>query len=164
MVATRLQSAESPMAPLSPEEGQALLRKAGIKIQRNSAALLTEGDAVDILRQFGVNLETASPANLLDPGRAVSIVGVFGRTLASKAGVLASDNLSKSTAQGIRAFSGPVPETSIEDCQQLDKTQDCQTCCRALFGSDQSDFHTNRICAKACNTKSRNVSASEPTP
>ncbi len=159
MIATRLQSAERPMAPLTPEEGQALLRKPGIKIQRNPNALVTEKDAIDILGQIGVTLESSSPANLLDAQRASAIVGTFGRTIASKTGILSAGGV-----EGVRSFTGLMLETTIQDCQALEKTQDCQQCCRNLSTADQNDFHTNRICGKACNTKSRNVSASEPTP
>ena len=164
LVASRLPGAEASPTPLTPESAAALLQGAGIKIQQELSAPMTEGAAADIFRQFNIAIEPRDAQSPLDPNRASSLIGIFGSTLSARGGVQAARTEAK--AAGGASLNSNLPSgflESIADCQSLPKTQDCQNCCRELLGGG-NDPHTNRICGKACNTKARNVSASEPTP
>jgi len=165
VIAGRLGRSEAPKTPLTAEEAAVLLQKAGIQVREDLTSPATEGDAIGIFRQFGISVGSQDPSQLLDRDRANSLVGVFGTTLAAKVSAASSGARSVRTdSQSTASQAAVFPPESIADCQALPKTQDCQTCCRSFLGGDQSDFHTNRICGKACNTKARNVSAAEPTP
>jgi hypothetical protein len=150
---------------LTPQAATARLQKAGIKLRQDLDSPATEGDAVGVFSQLGISLQAQDPGRLLDRERAGSLIGIFAPTLALKL-----ESTSSGAPEEIRADSRstvtqpPVFLDSILDCQSLPKTQDCNVCCRNLLGGSQNEFHSNRICAKACNAKARNVSATEPTP
>jgi hypothetical protein len=165
LVASRLASADASRSHLTVESAAATLQGAGIKISHDLNAPMTEADAVEIFRQFDITLAPADPGSLLDPNRAASLVGIFSSTLAARGGsqTAKTDSRGGSLESQGRSASQAVLE-SIADCQALPKTQDCNNCCRELLGGNSNDTHTNRTCAKACNTKSRNASPSEPTP
>ncbi len=167
LVANRLQAVGTHQAPMTPESAVLLLQKAGISVRPDLAAPATEGDAADVFRQIGIALEPQDAGSPLELERAQSLVSIFGSALAARA----ESTLSAGAAmKGIHTTPSRdvVPsalEQTIADCQALPKTQDCQLCCRNLLGSgSQNDTHSNRICGKACNSKTRNASASEPTP
>jgi hypothetical protein len=165
LLSSKMHAAESSGAPATPEAASELLQKAGIKLGKELSAPLTEGDAARILKQFNISLEPREADALLDYDRAVSLVGIFGSTVSAKGAFATSSPNGKGT--GVEASAGAAAGglmESIADCQSLPRTQDCQQCCRSLLGGTQNENHTNRICGKACNTKARNVSASEPTP
>ncbi|HEV8375578.1 MAG TPA: hypothetical protein VGR38_05010 [Candidatus Polarisedimenticolia bacterium] len=166
LVASNLAPNESQKTPFTPDLAVARLQSAGLKIRNDVSSPATEGDAVQIFRQLGISIETRDSAALLDRDRATSLIGVFRNSLSSRPGTASSTTPSATTntaAASPSADSAALLE-SIADCQALAKTPDCQACCRALFPQGQNEFHSNRVCAKACNTKARNVSPAEPTP
>ncbi|HEU5182035.1 MAG TPA: hypothetical protein VFW45_14705 [Candidatus Polarisedimenticolia bacterium] len=160
MLADRL-SGDTDAAPLTAETASETLQKAGIKLRDDLTSPATEEDAVQAFRHLGITIQSQNGSAPLLRNQVQSLIGVFGSSLTAKASGTAPSKVS-----GPKQVSSlPTPSLdSITDCQQLPKTQDCQQCCRALFGSDQNDVHSNRICGKACNSKNREVSASEPTP
>jgi hypothetical protein len=166
LVASNLAPNEAQKTPFTPELAATRLQNAGLKVRAELASPATESDAVDIFRQLGISIETRDPAAPLERDRALSLIGVFKDSLISRPATTGS----ATPSTGNRATTvSPNPDTaalleSIADCQALPKTQDCQSCCRALFSQSQNDFHSNRVCAKACNTRARNVSPAEPTP
>ena len=164
LVASHLSAIDPSQTALTPNSAVAALQRAGIKVRQNLDAPVTEGDAAEIFKQFDIMLSPRDSGSPLDPARAASLVGIFSSTLSARGAVLqgpgGKDLGGVSASSAVRADLA----TSIEDCQALPKTQDCQFCCRDLLGGSNNDSHTNRTCAKACNTKARNVSPSEPTP
>jgi hypothetical protein len=164
LVASRLQIPDASQPALTQEAAAMVLQRSGIKIRPELSSTMTEADAADLFGQLGISLAAQDPSSPLLRDRALSLLGIFGSTLSAKVGTVSPGFLSRTGGVDLSS-SAPAPMLeSITDCQNLPKTQDCQTCCRELLGGAQSDSHTNRICGKACNTKSRNVSASEPTP
>jgi hypothetical protein len=164
LIASRLASTGTSRAPLTAESAATALQAAGVKIPKDLGAPMTEADAVEIFRQFNISLAPQDGARLLDPSRASSLVGIFASTLSARSASQAGrTDSSGGTGESATNASQGLLE-SIADCQALPKTQDCQQCCRDLLGGNSNDPHTNRTCAKACNTKARNVSPSEPTP
>jgi hypothetical protein len=161
MLANRMADGDDARTPMTAEAASKALEKAGIKLRGDLASPATEEDAVQAFRQFGITLQSRSGVAPLLRQQAESLIGVFGSSLAAKAAPTAPIKVSG----GREIVTTPIPGLeSISDCQALPKTQDCQQCCRDLFGAGQNDVHSNRICGKACNSKSRDVSASEPTP
>ena len=148
-------------APLTAEAASETLQKAGIKLRGDLSSPATEEDAVQAFRDLGITLQSQNGSAPLLRDQVRSLIGVFGASLTAKASTSGTLRVS-----GGKEFSTtPMPGLeSITDCQTLPKTQDCQQCCRALFTGSQNEQHSNRICGKACNSKNRNVSASEPTP
>jgi hypothetical protein len=166
LVASQLEPGEqASKTSLTPQAAAARLQKAGIKLGQDLDSPATEGDAVGIFGQLGISLQAQDPGRLLDRERASSLIGIFAPTLASKLGSASSGAPGEIRADSRSAATqAPVSLDSLLDCQSLPKTQDCNVCCRDLLGGSQNEFHTNRICGKACNAKARNVSATEPTP
>ncbi|HEV8335117.1 MAG TPA: hypothetical protein VGR67_01705 [Candidatus Polarisedimenticolia bacterium] len=164
LVASRLQIPDASQPALTQEAAVMVLQRSGIKIRPELSSTMTEADAADIFGQLGISLAAQDPASPLLRDRALSLLGIFGSTLSAKVGTVSPAFSRTGGADLSSSAPAPMLEQSIIECQNLPKTQDCQTCCRDLLGGAQSDSHTNRICGKACNTKSRNVSASEPTP
>jgi len=164
LVASRVQIPDASQPALTQEAAATILQRSGIKIRPELSSTMTEADAADVFGQLGISLAAQDPSSPLLRERAVSLIGIFGSTLSAKVGTVSAGFLSRAGGADLSS-SAPAPMLeSIVDCQGLPKTQDCQTCCRDLLGGTQNDNHTNRICGKACNTKSRSVSASEPTP
>jgi hypothetical protein len=166
LVASNLAPNEAQKTPFTPELAAARLQNVGLKVRPELTAPATESDAVDIFRQLGISIETRNPAAALERERALSLIGVFKDSLISRPAT--SGSATPATGTGATTVS-PNPDSaalleSITECQALPKTQDCQSCCRALFSQSQNESHSNRVCAKACNTKARNVSPEEPTP
>ena len=159
MLAGRLADGDS--APLTAEAASETLQKAGIPLRGDLASPATEQDAVQAFRNLGITLQSQNGSAPLLREQIQGLIGVFGSTLAAKATATAPIKVSGGKEIATTVFPGLE---SIADCQLLPKTQDCQQCCRALFPSGQNDVHSNRICGKACNSKNREVSASEPTP
>jgi hypothetical protein len=150
---------------LTPQAASARLQKAGIKLRQDLDSPATEGDAVAVFGQLGISLQAQDPGRLLDRERASSLVGIFAPTLAAKLGSTSSGAPGDIRADSrSTATQPPVFLDSLLECQNMAKTQDCNVCCRDLLGGSQNEFHSNRICGKACNAKARNVSATEPTP
>lgn len=165
LVASRLGPGEQPSKPqLTPQAAAVLLQKAGIKLRQDLSSPVTEGDAVGVFGQLGISLQAQDPGRLLDREKASSLIGIFGPSLATKVGSSATEEPEGIRADSRSATQPPVFLESILDCQNLPKTQDCNLCCRNLLAGSQNEFHSNRICGKACNAKARNVSATEPTP
>ena len=146
-------------APLTAETASETLQKAGIKLRDDLSSPATEADAVQAFRNLGITIQSQNGNAPLQRDQIRSLIGVFGASLTAKAADDAPRVSGKVTTAPM-----PVLEQSIEECQALPKTQDCQQCCRALFAGSQNEQHSHRTCGKACNSKSRNVSASEPTP
>ncbi len=160
MLAGHLAS-DTEAAPVTAEAASQTLQKAGIKLRGDLTSPATEEDAVQAFRHLGITIQSQNGSAPLLRNQVQSLIGVFGSSLAAKSTATAPLKASG----GKVATTVPVPGLeSISDCQQLPKTQDCQQCCRELFGGGQNDVHSNRICGKACNSKNREVSASEPTP
>jgi len=167
LIAGRISLDEAvPALPDSPEAAVLLLRDAGVSLRSDLSSPATAGDASEIFRQFGLSLLTRDPDDLLDVAQARSLVEIFGPTLASKVVLLPpGTRLAVRTAEGpvSTAASIALPET-IAECQNLPTTSDCRNCCRTLFGGEQNETHSNRICGRACNSSARRASATEPTP
>ena len=158
-------SAQASKTSVTPQAAAARLQKAGIKLRQELDSPATEGDAVAVFGQLGISLQAQDPGRPLDRERASSLIGIFAPTLSSKLGTASSGAPEEIRADSrSTAIQSPVSLDALLDCQNLPKTQDCQLCCRDLLGGNQNEFHTNRICGKACNSKARNVSATEPTP
>jgi hypothetical protein len=165
LVASQIGPGEEPSkSQLTPQAAAARLQKAGIKLRQDLTSPVTEGDAVGVFGQLGISLQAQDPERLLDRERASSLIGIFGASLATKVGSTSSEGPEEIRADSRSATQPAVFLDSILDCQNLPKTQDCNLCCRNLLGGSQNEFHSNRICGKACNAKARNVSATEPTP
>ncbi len=152
-------SGDTDAAPLTAETASETLQKAGIKLRGDLTSPATEDDAVQAFRHLGITIQSQNGSAPLLRNQVQSLIGVFGSSLSVK-----SVGSAPSKIPGPRQVPVISLETTIADCQQLPKTQDCSQCCRALFGGSQNEVHSNRICGKACNSKNREVSASEPTP
>jgi hypothetical protein len=158
MLAGHLAS-DTEAAPVTAEAASQTLQKAGIKLRGDLTSPATEEDAVQAFRHLGITIQSQNGSAPLLRNQVQSLIGVFGSSLAANSAPSAPVKVSGAVT------TNPVPGLeSITDCQALPKTQDCQQCCRDLFAGGQNDVHSNRICGKACNSKNREVSASEPTP
>src|SRR5262245_59823710 len=160
MLAGRM--ADGDKAPETPETASETLQKAGVRLRSELASPATEGDAVQAFQQLGITIQSRNGSAPLQREQVQSLIGVFGSTLTARAS--GTSTVKVSGSKEISATPLPGLEQSIEECQSLPKTQDCQECCRLLFPGGQNDVHSHRICGKACNSKNRNVSATEPTP
>lgn len=159
-------------ASLKPEAAAQLLERAGIRIQNRLSDPLTEDQAADLFRQFGITLQASDGSGLLDAERAALLVSTFGPVIQAQ-----FDGSSKGLA--VRA-SGPatgvgggtlisLEDLTPADCQMLPRPpgpctgpqsvcNPCMDCCKNQLGL------TGKICGRLCQKKNLVTSPTEPTP
>ena len=149
----------------TPEAAVASLQRLGIRIRPDLSSLLTEGDAVELFRQFGISLQAQTPDNPLDRDRAASLIGIFGGNLASTGTLTGASSALKTSASTLGA--PIVEELTPEYCQTLWPLPNCRTqvecnpcmyCCNKLLALNGT------VCGHLCQKKNLVVSAAEPIP
>src|SRR5713101_7910428 len=71
---------------LTPEEAGEILQRLHIEVKSKPSSPLTERDAAELFRQFGITLQAPYPDSPLGLDRAEALIGIFGTTLSSSAG------------------------------------------------------------------------------
>jgi hypothetical protein len=166
LIAARINQYDASDAPSTPDAAAATLQKVGVKIRVDLSSPLTEGNAVEIFRQFGISLQEQDPDKLMDPDRAFSLVVVFGDSLASAGARIHKPDASQNHA-GIPAASRI--EVTPQDCQWMVRTSPCggggqpscnpcMNCCLSQLGL------TGKVCGRLCQKKNLIVCPTEPTP
>ncbi len=131
-----------------PEQAATSLKAAGVKLDADLSAALTEGRAARILSDLGLKVvQPAHPESVITVGRADQLVHV-------------------ASAAGFTTDAPRPPGTLPEECLDLRNVGQCQTCCVAATNCGpnphQSPFDCN-VCSKFCQALlPRNISASEP--
>ena len=116
------------------------LARAGVPLGDLNAPL-TEGRLAEILKYYGVEAQTASPAATVDRGRAEASLVLFGTS------GLGSLNASVSPAPG-----------SLDDCLATSRNHGvCVNCCKDLGVAAKS-------CTRFCSSFTGKPSVSEPLP
>ena len=165
MLASRLGSVEA-RGPLTPAQAAEILTRHGVKGVTTVASPLTEQDAVEFFRPFGITLQSRRPQEALGLERAAALLGVFGSTLSAKAGHAANGARIKSQLGG-----GPVTFDDLTplDCQSLvppspcggggqDSCNPCMDCCKNQLGL------TGKDCGQLCQKKNLVITPTDPTP
>lgn len=150
MVASRV----SPNSPqLTPAAAAEILKKNGIRVPTELSSPLTEAEVVDLFSQFGITIQAAHPSNQMDRSKAQALVGTFGDTLEARS---SGANVKTSSQGKTSALTSVTLESDLTPCQDLPRTKDCHTCCKALG-------YANKVCGQACSGGPK-ASAYEPTP
>ena len=165
LIAARANQGDAAYAPVTPETAVASLQKAGIRMRSDLSSPLTEGDAMDVFRQFGISLQAGSPERLLERDRAASLIGIFGGNLASVAARSDMSFLGRVTKSALAAPTGE--QTLPADCQELSPLPNCRTqeeCNPCMYCCNKELGLTGKVCGHLCQKKNLVVSPSEPTP
>ena len=165
LVAARINTVDARKTPSSPEDAIASLQKAGIHLRADLSSSFTEGDAVEVFRQFGIALEAQDPENLLDRDRAASLIGIFGGNMASVASRTDISFVGRVTESALAA---PTAEQATPyDCQKLWPVPNCRTqqeCNPCMYCCNKELGLTGKTCGHLCQKKNLVISPSEPTP
>jgi hypothetical protein len=141
---------------MTPAVANEVLKKRGLKINADLNGPLTEKDAAELFGQLGIALQTDHPTDLLDSQRAANIVGIFGDSLASKAGPMPSSFASQAGGVSLET-GGTPPPSNIIVCQSRKDSIACFFCCI-------NELHVTWYrCIIPCLPKNL-VSGSEPCP
>jgi len=165
LVAGRTHRSDSSQAFSTPEAAAASLHRLGIKIRPDLSSPLTEGDAVELFRQFGISLQALAPDSLLDHERAASLIGIFGGNLAST--ITRTDASLATTIAASTPGAPTVEELTPADCQKLwpDPTCTTQECKNPCMYCCQLTLSLNgKVCAHMCRKGNLSVCPDEPTP
>ena len=165
LVAARTHQADASVAPSTPEAAVASLQRLGIRIRPDLSSPLTEGDALELFRQFGISLQAQAPDNLLDLDRAASLIGIFGANLASAGNrndAIPAFQTSTSTP-GMPTTEDLTPEYCqtlwpLPDCKTQVECNPCMYCCNKLLALNGT------VCGHLCQKRNLVVSPDEPTP
>ncbi len=134
-----------------PEQAATSLKAAGVKLEADLGAPLTENRAARILSDLGVKVvPSAHPDSVISVGRADQLLH-----FANEAGV------------GIAGAPSPTPIPLPTECLELRNVGQCQSCCTAATNCGpnphQSPFDCN-VCAKFCQALLPTASQTEPGP
>lgn len=165
MLAGRLGSVEA-SGPLTPAQATEILTRQGVKTATSVSSRLTEKDAVEFLRPFGITLRSRRPQEPLGLERAAALLGIFGSTLSAKASQ--ADHVS-GIVKHLAAWPGTLDELTPLDCQSLvppspcggggqDSCNPCMDCCKDQLGL------TGKVCGHLCQKKNLIVTPTDPTP
>jgi hypothetical protein len=165
MVASRLGSAEG-TGPLAAARAGEILGKIGANSAPRASSPLTEQDAVEFFRPFGITLQSRHPGEILGRSRASALLGIFGSTLSAQGGQ--ADHLSRMVKQ---IAAGPVGFDDLTplDCQSLVPSSPCggggQTSCNPCMDCCLNQLGlTGKDCGQLCQKKNLIVSPTDPTP
>ncbi len=120
LIASRM-SSDRVARPVAAESAAEILKKAGVQIKSSLSSPLTEADAADLFRQFGITIQVQNPGAFLSRDRAEALVGVFGSTLTAAAGKGGTASLDSrvSTQSPGGATATIETATTVLDCQSL---------------------------------------------
>ena len=165
MIASKLSPTEAE-GPLTPAQAAEILARHGVKGATTVSSPLTEKDAVEFFRPFGITLQSRRPQEALGLDRAAALLSVFGSTLSAKASHAANGARIERQLGG-----GPITLDEITplDCQSLvppspcggggqPSCNPCMDCCLNQLGL------TGKDCGHLCQKKNLVVTPTDPTP
>lgn len=132
----------------SPREAAALLQKAGVNLEKNLSAELTEGQAAGILRDLGIKALTSNPDKSLSAAKADQLAVAV--------------SLSSASSVGTDDFNPP------SSCQETGNRGTCVDCCKAavgpIFNRQGNPQDPGKLCTIFCSTVVPPGLSSDPEP